>query len=709
VQPPLSQESKKDGSAVKVAILVVCRNQPERVERMLSRLKKTVSLPNDVFLVEWGTDPRQMRPCSDLWYADSSSRSNGLKPWKQRGESFGFNLALRAARLEEDYDYYWMLRSDVELDDGEDLAGGMVAVLERNHRMGMLALARAGDGPRESRGKGGKGGQGSKDRREWQPVATCEHLGLMLRAVAVEQVGFLNADFPACIGAIDELCYRMHEQDWLVGEMLEPSLRVEEPSPFEAQSALQAASRFAFEYFRTNYGDRWDEEFWMSSQGHGIEEDRFRERKALWSVSASCAEPAPCAEAKETLEPYPLATDATTLLFAWPRYDSPTELDALFEAYGKPIAGRSDVCLCLRHDASSDPSQTAAVAALEESCSRVLGPSTGIEVLLVDEPLSPRDWARLGATVSAVLPLPSSAEEPRITSLRAMGARILGSEDQLHRIVPDLPPASSPVRYSARELDAVDWRLVEQIKELHPWSHSVRIGNLQVQAGQGTGRDCAAIERASVERVGRLVEDVAKRFDWRHKSVLELFSECGFFAARYAERGASRAVLVDSDERALRRAELYWSRNGFLDPREVRFLRGDLAGASTWDEISAAGPHDVTICAGIPASFTEIEPLLRRAAEVTRDALVLEVDLRRRSSASRRQILDCLEEFGFLPGVLPAVPALASSGIVLPGSDPGNLTVLARRSVVCFEPEAILPRSESRSCDPRIASSSKTA
>ncbi len=128
-----------------------------------------------------------------------------------------------------------------------------------------------------------------------------------------------------------------------------------------------------------------------------------------------------------------LATAARHRYLAWPRYDRAADLDALARTFGGTLAERRDVCLCLRHDATIDIPVDAAITALNAAFAAALGDKVEIEVLLVDNALDEAAWRLLGASVTGVLSLPSSAEPQRQARLGSLGHQPITSEAELRR------------------------------------------------------------------------------------------------------------------------------------------------------------------------------------------------------------------------------------------------------------------------------------
>jgi thiamine monophosphate kinase len=121
-------------------------------------------------------------------------------------------------------------------------------------------------------------------------------------------------------------------------------------------------------------------------------------------------------------------------VLAWPDYRSPDELDGLLSEFGAAMAARDDVCLCLRLDPSADGAVVEAMRALRDAHDRTLGEGDDLEILLVAEPMSGGEWARLAAAVQAVVVLPSSSEGHRAEFLLEAGLLLLKTTADLEQL-----------------------------------------------------------------------------------------------------------------------------------------------------------------------------------------------------------------------------------------------------------------------------------
>jgi len=157
------------------------------------------------------------------------------------------------------------------------------------------------------------------------------------------------------------------------------------------------------------------------------------------------------------IEPWPLDTKAPFRLFAWPRYDAPEELTALFQTYGVFLRENTHVALCLRYDFNSDVPYQAAIARLQEAAKGALGNNCRISLLIINERLTQAEWPRLGAAVHCAVDLPSAHEGPRAAMLQTMQTPLVNSVAELERrleeadldaaaIARNLPPDRTPER-----------------------------------------------------------------------------------------------------------------------------------------------------------------------------------------------------------------------------------------------------------------------
>ena len=127
---------------------------------------------------------------------------------------------------------------------------------------------------------------------------------------------------------------------------------------------------------------------------------------------------------------WPLDTSAPVRILAWPRYDN-DDADAVFRVFGRVLAARTDVCLCLRVDPDLDPGVEDVVRVLEAAHAKNLDPSLDVQILLIDGPMGPSEWARLGRSVLWCLGVPSIGEPSRTALYESVGAPVIPTGEAL--------------------------------------------------------------------------------------------------------------------------------------------------------------------------------------------------------------------------------------------------------------------------------------
>ncbi|MCE9594734.1 MAG: hypothetical protein K8S98_11125 [Planctomycetes bacterium] len=666
---------------MRIAVLIASKNRPERVDALAARLQQSSVLPYDLYVVECGTEREKFSAHSNLWVAEGHS------------EAYAKGIALQAAELAGKYDYYFVLSNAIELDADGDPLGRLIEQMESEPRMAILA-------PTTNDGR--YPGSARMQPSGWHAVATCEDLGYLVRASAIAEVGFLDPTLEHRGGGIDEYAYRLYSRAWFLAYSDEVTCRRATDLPMAAvpRRALQSA----LDGFRKVHGERWHEVFWAATRRHEIEIDTFSMHAERWEQELELG----LAEPRATLE-FGIATNAAFRVFAWPDWRDAHEVEQLLERFARPLVGRNDACLCLRRDPNRDPIPADVLATLGAAHARVLGADAAIEVLIVDDALDASAWPELERAITVAVALPSSSSGERAALYAALGRKVAHTVDALRTHfsgatqVPEIAPALP--RYGKDALSEVDWPIVEAIKALHPWFYPVVLGNLKVTPGVGSHVAADFLEHRTACRTRLLVDEVANRIELRGKSVLELACNCAFWSARYAERGATRVVGLEGREEYVRQAELYWSTNRFLPAGAYEFLRGNISDASAWQALRERAPFDVTLCAGILYHVPNYREILRWAAEVTSDVLIVDTrvsdadetpieepgelffnairETRVKIVPNRARLLTHLRELGFAAEVLPVgFPASLGVDDVDSYADGRAVTILARRVAV---------------------------
>lgn len=263
---------------MRVAALLVSRNRPDLVEAMATQLRARVTLPCDLYVVECGTQLQKLTPYTSVWYRDEG----------RRGEAYAHNLGLQQAKLQGPYNYYWVLTNELIFQGTDDPAQTLVGTLEREVRMAICS---------QTDFDGGYPASAPLPGRDWHAVTTCDYLGFMMKATALDECGFLNPQFKYREGAIHELAYKLYAQGWFVAYSDRTSYQHAEPwehgaaaNPVSRLLYEQNAKRFAFDYYRSRYGDDWDEKFWTVAAPFHPSFNSFTRDKRVWANAFTATE-----------------------------------------------------------------------------------------------------------------------------------------------------------------------------------------------------------------------------------------------------------------------------------------------------------------------------------------------------------------------------------------------------------------------------------
>ncbi len=683
---------------MKLAILIASHHGPSRIAALVGQLKASIRVPHDLFVVESGPHESEAGPHTTLWYRDEESR----------GKAFGHCLALQHARLCGDYDYIWVLSSELEFDTAIDPAGALIALLEREPRMAIAAPSLS------SRP------MSNMDPAAWKLIATSESLGFVMRMAAIDDVGFLNPAFRYGWGAMDELAYSLYRRGWFLARAQGVGCHHLPVSAHGQGVAVdeywRRARRFAFDYYCERYGEHWDELFWSAAAGHGPEINVFREHKNIWAgafspqelLQRSSDELAPSITAAQvksdtstadrrtldSIEPWPLASNATWRVLAWPDYSDEAELDGLFDVFARALVGRLDACLCLRFDASSDGDESVVVERLERAYRRTLGAEAPLEVLLVDDELDALSLPRLGMAVVGFARLPSSDQAVRNDFLTRTQAPALADGEALRTLLLQL----NRPRYGRETLDSVDFAVVHAIGELHPWSAPAVIGNLAVQPGHGGGQSPATIQKLAQRRERAIIAPIVERFAIEGARVLELGAGFGLFSAQLAVQGARFVALVEERSRERRQAELYWRVNAFLPRENWRLIDGGVKSDATWNQIEQLGRFDIVLWTDALRCGEELLLRIQNLARICARVLVIDLSSPDETTIPPQleaRIAQALQVQGF---------EVDSTSWTLPGRAPDEDSLrnvlVAHKSKVLRVLAAALPARAPKSCEP---------
>jgi hypothetical protein len=97
----------------RVAIVILSRNLPHAVDRLVSTFRRYDLEETDIYVVEAGTDRDKLSEHHTTWASWDEAMREGLRP--ARGFNLGVMELIRSGRL-QDYDFLFLVRATVQLD-----------------------------------------------------------------------------------------------------------------------------------------------------------------------------------------------------------------------------------------------------------------------------------------------------------------------------------------------------------------------------------------------------------------------------------------------------------------------------------------------------------------------------------------------------------------------------------------------------------------
>ncbi|MBI1369152.1 MAG: methyltransferase domain-containing protein [Planctomycetes bacterium] len=183
---------------------------------------------------------------------------------------------------------------------------------------------------------------------------------------------------------------------------------------------------------------------------------------------------------------------------------------------------------------------------------------------------------------------------------------------------------SKKVHRKAGQIGFPKRETVDAAAKLHPWFVPVSLGELRVPPGVKTEWRADWLSNRIAARRRVLVDRVVENYDFSGKKVLDLACNCAYWSARYAEHGAASVLGMEGRPKHVAQAQLYWDTNQFLDKGRYEFLLGNIADANDWPAIRERGPFDFTLCAGILYHIANYRDVLKWAAEMTREVMLID-------------------------------------------------------------------------------------
>lgn len=255
----------------RVAVILINRDRPDLTDRTFEQLQSMgAGVDKKLFVVECGSSPE----------GRSRYTTHSFEDKTYRGRYYGFNQGLKFAQQEGSWDYYWFVVNDIIFPEGQDTLQILVDTMAREPRMALL-------GPGEP---GADDYQGAEPQpgREWHKASTVHGLAWLMRAQAIDEVGYCNPVFKYSQGASTELAYLLYKNGWFLAYSDRATLEHDQSgstygkvTKISRHEYHRRARKFATRYLKRHYGERWDELF-TSVLPPEVEHNTFPWQKAVW-------------------------------------------------------------------------------------------------------------------------------------------------------------------------------------------------------------------------------------------------------------------------------------------------------------------------------------------------------------------------------------------------------------------------------------------
>jgi hypothetical protein len=118
----------------RVAIIILSRNLPQAVDRLVGTFRRYDVEESDIYVVEAGTDRDKLSEHHTTWANDDEAMREGLRP--ARGFNLGVLELIRRGTLHE-YDYLFLVRATVHLDG--PIVTRLLDQMEEHPRVGIIS------------------------------------------------------------------------------------------------------------------------------------------------------------------------------------------------------------------------------------------------------------------------------------------------------------------------------------------------------------------------------------------------------------------------------------------------------------------------------------------------------------------------------------------------------------------------------------------
>ncbi|MEM6798823.1 MAG: hypothetical protein AAF589_04845 [Planctomycetota bacterium] len=253
-----------------LAILVVNRNRPDLTDSLVEQLDPMGDgISKDIFVIELGSDEKGKSRYASFEIDEQEFAG------KANGHIKGLEWLLETNGR---YRHYGFLMNDLVFQASPDPLARLVHHLDSEPRMGLISPTETSPYHRKSLAKEGS---------LWRKVSSPDYLALFMKGECLHEVGFFKPDFPYSWGAIFELSYRMHTNNWFLAYCDDVVMTHLGGTTYGATKGTisrddyqEKAKAFCANYFRENFGPKWDKRF-SNALPDGAE-DYYREHRRQW-------------------------------------------------------------------------------------------------------------------------------------------------------------------------------------------------------------------------------------------------------------------------------------------------------------------------------------------------------------------------------------------------------------------------------------------
>jgi GT2 family glycosyltransferase len=380
-----------------VSVIVLTWNQLDATRRCVEGLRSSVRMDMELIAVDNGSTDGSV----DFWKQQVASSLDGRAPVRvifnpeNQGFPVGCNQGLAIAQGE----YVLFLNNDAIVHRGT--VERMAAWLRSDPTIGLVGCRSNYAGSEQMILGSPRGEQSEVERfaERWvqqhdgmgSPCSKLIGLCLMGRREVFERIGGFDPRFTPGNFEDDDICVRVLRAGyrvWLAHDA------------FVDHEGHRTISKLSIDYKALLERNR--QLFyakWGGAQGESLPMVSARAARGSFDEAFDFISPQQDA-------PWPLSSSRSRRLLAWPRWDAPVDITRLLSAIaGLPSEAAADWSLCLRFDPQRDGSLSEALTGLEQAAEPFGADLDDLEVLLVDDPIDPADWPRLGAAVSASVAL----------------------------------------------------------------------------------------------------------------------------------------------------------------------------------------------------------------------------------------------------------------------------------------------------------------